>query len=97
MPKSLDIYRVCLKYCTRLLVPLAIVFSCFPFSYAQIKSLVPPETIEQAIRIAQKIEQDNLVLNLPTSIEDKSLEGISDPRTSKSTAYYVHERGNVQE
>ena len=43
-------------------------------AYAQSDSLVPDATIEQALRIAQKIEQNNLILNLPSDVNNSTLD-----------------------
>jgi len=54
---------------------LAVFINVLPAS-AQSETLVPPETIEQALRIAQKIEQESLILNLSEYDGGQSLKKI---------------------
>jgi len=76
--KSPYIYRVYLKYCAGLFVLLMSIFACFSSVFAQSNSLVPPETTERALRIAQKIEQQNLILKASISLEDLKLDSLPD-------------------
>jgi len=52
---------------------LAIFVGVLP-SHAQSKSLIPPETVEQALRIAEKIEHDNVISTPPKTIADLQLD-----------------------
>ena len=76
MHKSLNIYGVCNKRCLVLCALLFAMFVCISPVSAQSDPLVPPRTVEQALRVAQKIEQNDLILHLPEYDEDLSLEAI---------------------
>ncbi len=76
MPKLQYIYGVCQKQCLLLCALLLTFFIAISPAHAQSDSLVPPKTISQALRVAQKIEQDGLILHLPEYDEEQSLENI---------------------
>ncbi|MCF6219867.1 MAG: hypothetical protein L3J65_02025, partial [Robiginitomaculum sp.] len=59
------------------------IFACFSSAFAQSTSLVPPETTEKALRIAQKIEQQNLILKASISLEDLKLDTLPDAERLK--------------
>jgi len=81
---SLKIYGVCKRRCLVLCaLLLTICIGIFP-AYAQSDSLVPPETIRQALRIASKIEQQDLTLKTMVSIEELNLDKLSAPERLKA-------------
>lgn len=77
MYKLPAIYRIYRQYCVRLCVLLAGIFACFSPALAQSNSLVPPETVAQAVRIAEKIEQENIISTPPITIAELQLDTLA--------------------
>lgn len=75
---SLGIYRVYQKHWAALCVLLfAMLVNVSPVS-AQYESLIPPETAEQALRLAHKIEDNSLIAKKNGTIQRESLNQLSD-------------------
>ena len=77
MHKSRDIYGTYGKHSVALCVMLLAVFACFSSAWSQSESLVPSETTEQALRIAHKIEDNNLTVKTLETIQGISLDQLS--------------------
>ncbi len=84
MHKSQSKYRVCKKLCVVFCALLFAVIFCISPAYAQSDSLVSPKTISQALRIANKIEQQDLTLNTKVSIEGLNLDKLTAPERLKA-------------
>jgi len=72
--KSLNTYGGYQKYCLALCALLLAVFAYTLPVYAQTKSLVPPLTTEQALRVAHKIEDNDITVKVPETIQEIGLD-----------------------
>lgn len=77
MYKSLSIYEVCNKHCLVLCTLLLTIFVCVIPANAQSESLVPTQTTEQALRVAHKIEDNDLIVKAPEGIQEVGLDKLS--------------------
>lgn len=74
MYKLPDIYRNYWRYCVGLCLLLTVLFVGYPPAQAQSETLIPSKTIEQALRIANKVEMENLISTPPKTIADLQLD-----------------------